>query len=255
MDMDGWQDRLHFSFLGEHVLFGELRLRSYYSFLVASVLTFAICLFERCLTYAISTHWQPVNSLNRSRSGRALWRSTLYGMATFSRLFYMLVSMTFHIGLILVIVTSLAAGQFVIEYLDGPTHDPQSETADQIMMHEPLLGSGPSSYEDRPAVLESGLTTRPRAKSTKSKPGNIFIHPSASNLARADAFAQQLGIGGDAKDVQNPEPTKAEARANRRWDDAGIASPQEVIGHRRKSSSMYKIGDPDDDDDSTDLSR
>ena len=37
-------------------------------------------------------------------------------------------------------------------------------------------------------------STRPRAK---SKPTSIFIHPTQSNIARADAAALQLGLAGD----------------------------------------------------------
>lgn len=37
---------------------------------------------------------------------------------------------------------------------------------------------------------------------SKSKPDNIFIHPAQSNLARADAAAQQLGLSGDTDLVQ-----------------------------------------------------
>lgn len=47
MKMDGWQDHLHFSLLGEHVLFPGLRLESPSHFVVASFLTVLLCLFER----------------------------------------------------------------------------------------------------------------------------------------------------------------------------------------------------------------
>lgn len=41
--------------------------------------------------------------------------------------------------------------------------------------------------------------TRPRSK---SKPDDIFIHPTHSNIARADAFAMQLGLAGETERVQ-----------------------------------------------------
>jgi hypothetical protein len=44
--------------------------------------------------------------------------------------------------------------------------------------------------------------TRPRSK---SKPENIFIHPTQSNIVRADAFALQLGLAGETERVQAPE--------------------------------------------------
>ena len=53
--MDGWTDRLHFSFLGEHVLFGQLRLKSFGDFLVASLLTALICLSERYVLRVIGS--------------------------------------------------------------------------------------------------------------------------------------------------------------------------------------------------------
>lgn len=43
------------------------------------------------------------------------------------------------------------------------------------------------------------VVTRPRSR---SKPSKIFIHPADSNLARADAAALQLGIGGDTELVK-----------------------------------------------------
>ena len=41
--------------------------------------------------------------------------------------------------------------------------------------------------------------TRPRSK---SKPDDIFIHPTQSNIARADALALQLGLAGETERVQ-----------------------------------------------------
>jgi len=125
--MDGWTDRLHFSFLGEHVLFGQLRLKSFGDFLVASLLTVVICLSERLLTFALSSHWDPLRC-ERSRFWKALWRTCLYWLVTLQRLMYMLISMTFHVGLIAVLVSTLALGQFVIEYYeDAPKRPPQGD--------------------------------------------------------------------------------------------------------------------------------
>jgi len=48
--------------------------------------------------------------------------------------------------------------------------------------------------------------TRPRSK---SKPDDIFIHPTQSNIARANAFALQLSLAGETERVQGfkvPEP-------------------------------------------------
>lgn len=43
------------------------------------------------------------------------------------------------------------------------------------------------------------MTGRPRSK---SKPDSIFIHPNESNIARADAVALEMGIGGDTELVK-----------------------------------------------------
>ena len=48
MQMEGWQDHLHISLLGEHVLFPFLHLDTPWHFLVASFLTVVLCLLERC---------------------------------------------------------------------------------------------------------------------------------------------------------------------------------------------------------------
>jgi len=47
MKMEGWEDRLHSSFIGEHVLFGGLRLTSIESFACAALLTILLCFAER----------------------------------------------------------------------------------------------------------------------------------------------------------------------------------------------------------------
>jgi len=156
MQMDGWTDHLHIALFGEHVLFPWLRLDSAWHFIVASIFTAALCLIERALTYAISKNWAPFAWTHRSRFGRAMWKSTLYWVVTFDRLLYMLVAMTFSIGLILVTVTSLSIGQFVIEYLDN--HEPGYARNDVETVKEPLLSSSPTSQRDDSP--ESFLTHR-----------------------------------------------------------------------------------------------
>lgn len=47
------------------------------------------------------------------------------------------------------------------------------------------------------------LKTRPRSK---SKPDDIFIHPTQSNIARADAAALELGLAGETERVQGFAP-------------------------------------------------
>ncbi|KAH9950940.1 hypothetical protein B0H21DRAFT_409082 [Amylocystis lapponica] len=193
-----WKDHMHFSFLGEHVLFPSLHVESAWTFIVASLLTVLICLSERVLTYAISKHWSPrVLRIRQSCVRIAAWRAFLYWLVTFNRLLYMLISMTFNVGLILVTVTTLAAGQFVIEVLD--IRDTPSP-ADPESIKEPLLSA--HLYDSRAHEHNSyppEQTGRPRSK---SKPDRIFIHPNESNIARADAAAMELGISGDTELVK-----------------------------------------------------
>ncbi|KAI0053460.1 hypothetical protein FA95DRAFT_1481624 [Auriscalpium vulgare] len=189
--MDGWEDRLHSSFLGEHVLFSGLRLTSLGSFLSASFLTILICFAERALTFALAQHWTPIRYVRRSRLRTALWRMGMYWVVTLFRLLYMLVSMTFHVPLLLVIVTSLSVGQFAMEFYEQP-HSPALRNS--YRLHEPLLS--PTS----PVSDKHTIHTRPRARS--SKPADIFIHPSNSNLARADAAAVELGLHGSTDRVR-----------------------------------------------------
>jgi hypothetical protein len=109
MQMDGWEDYLHITFLGEHVLFPSVRLTSFSTFVSAAALSATICLTERCvlpflaadsrkistqetrympssLTFALSRHWTPCRAIRRSRVRSALWRSALYALATLLRL-------------------------------------------------------------------------------------------------------------------------------------------------------------------------
>lgn len=44
--------------------------------------------------------------------------------------------------------------------------------------------------------------TYPKTPRSKPKPDDIFIHPTQSNIARADAFAFQMGLTGEADRVQ-----------------------------------------------------
>lgn len=250
-----WKDHLHFSLLGEHVLFPGLHLETPRHFLVASILAFVLCLSERALTYAITKQWNPFVWTRRTRLRKALWKTCLYWIVTLDRLMYMLLAMTFNVGLIMVAVTALSIGQFVIEYLEEPQNE-QRYRRDSENVKEPLLES-PTVYEPPVALhsypsyrslpsptytRSSPLSLSPVSSNThqvfpnpdlhsipslpppsssnldssisgasgavigrprsKSKPTSIFIHPTESNLARADAAAQQMGLQGDTELVK-----------------------------------------------------
>jgi hypothetical protein len=134
-----------------------------------------LCLAERWLTFAHDRRWTPFH--HDTRWTAALWRTALYWALTLLRLAYMIVAMAtltistgYAITLVLVLVTSLATGQFFIELRDDS--EPERENYNLLNSSEPMV-------------------RRPRAK---SKPDAIFIHPMQSNLARADARVLELGL-------------------------------------------------------------
>jgi hypothetical protein len=189
----GWVDYVHFSFLGEHILLSSLRLNTIWEFFLGVLLTSVICLSERFLSFAISKHWRP-HFIGRSRLAKAVWRAMLYGVTTTLRLTYMLIAMSYQVGLILAVVVMLSVGQFFFEYID--VTPAKSATYDKI--RDPLLGS--ESEDD--AYNMSARSWQLGTRRTKSKPEAILIHPGDSNLARADAAAQELGIAGDTERVK-----------------------------------------------------
>jgi len=188
MQMDGWADHLHTSFYGEHVLLPGLRLTSFGTFLLAAALAASICLTERSLTFALAQHWAPFRAARQSRVHNALWRAGLHALAILLRLLYMLLSMTFHVWLIFVIVLSLSVGQFFIEYYDS---------------------HNPTDYRNAYQQLSiSSSPPRMRRVRGRIKPAGLFIHPNNSNIARADAVALELGLH------DSPERVKAVRRSS-----------------------------------------
>jgi len=181
MDMDGWRDILHFDLYGEHVLFSSLRLSSPFNFLLASLLTIFLCALEKTLTYVLSSKWNPL-PLRNSRFGDAAFRASVYWILTLTRLLYMLLAMTFHVGLILVAVTTLSAGQFVIEYLETVHPHAERNYADAT----PLLGrrdfAHSAEYLDVPGT---GTTDRLLGTPGYSPRGNL--EPRGKEVVRARA--------------------------------------------------------------------
>ncbi|KAJ3876847.1 hypothetical protein F5051DRAFT_410383 [Lentinula edodes] len=117
----------------------------------------------------------------------------------------MLCAMSFHFGLLLVIVrtrclprryklnpvmkvTSLAVAHLLIEVRkDIQSSDTRGAYSS---IEQPFHDDTPDHH------LPSSVRLR-----SKSKPNSIFIHPQHSNLARADAAALQLGLGGPTERV------------------------------------------------------
>lgn len=232
-----FEPHLHWSFREEHVLLPSLVLNSFWSFLLACLLVIFICLMERFLTILLEKQWSP-HMFKLSRIYLALWRTALYAFVTFLRLSYMLIAMTYHLGLILTIVLSLSTAQFVIELqaLPKPTHSLPRNTHDTV--NQPLL-----PREERVYPLKT-VQTRPRSK---SKPDDIFIHPTDSNIARADAVAQELGISGDTERVKGHSYPKDEPA----WEiGKGRDVARELLGPKKKTPSQgsFYIGDDSESD-------
>lgn len=80
------------------------------------------------------------------------------------------------------------------------------------------------------------VPTRPRSR---SKPDAIFIHPTESNLARADAVALELGLSGNTDRVQGNVYDLEEAP----WaTGAGQKAARTLLGaaHRRSSETTER---------------
>lgn len=170
-----------------------------------------LCLTERWLTFAYDRRWTPFR--HDARWSVALWRTVLYWVLTLFRLVYMIVAMAtltistgYAITLILVLVTSLAAGQFFIELRNDSEHERENYN---------LLSTS------------SPMIRRPRAK---SKPDAIFIHPTQSNLARADARALELGLADETDHVARPASPSAHHAGS--WGHGqGRAAARAMLSH------------------------
>jgi len=146
--------------------------------------------------------------------------------------------MSNNIGLIAVAATVLASAQFIIELY----RPPQTHRRDSFAS-EPLLHAS----EDHYSLPSTTFNSRPR---TKGKPGNIFIHPIESNLARADMAAQQLGLQGDTDRVKaQTYPPQDDG-----WElGKGRDVARSLLGGNGRRDSprrAFQIGDEDADADS-----
>ncbi|KAF8665336.1 hypothetical protein AX16_000355 [Volvariella volvacea WC 439] len=156
----------------------------------------------------------------------------------------MLISMSFHLGLLFVITTALGFAQFFIEL-----HKTKAHSEYENLSHHPIDSPRTPLVQENPYALRTVTSnisgTRPRSR---SKPDAIFIHPNDSNIARADAAALELGIGGDTEyvkgDVYTHEPARWETGAGRDMARALLGSG------RQKRDTGFTIGDDSDSDES-----
>ncbi|KZV76382.1 hypothetical protein PENSPDRAFT_646411 [Peniophora sp. CONT] len=235
--MDNWQGSLHSGFLGEHILVKEIRLTSFSSFLWAALVTFLICAMERVVTIALARHWTPFVASGAGRRARlqvALWRTALYWVATLLRMFYMLIAMSFHIGLLLVMVTTLAAGQFLIEYT-GETSEP----------------SMPSRHGYRRADMEplmpNGLTT------PSLEDGDSFLahpHTKAGSRPIVDLhYPPRSGVPHDMPGLPSAISTSALPDTGAHWGKSEGGDVRRETHHRTSSQAWLMRGAPDEDSD------
>jgi len=239
--MDGWVDYLHVSWHGEHVLFPSLHLHSFPHFLVASLFTVFLCLLERTLTFALSKRWCPLRSIRSSRVGKAAWLAALYWMVTLCRLLYMLVAMTFNTGIILVTVTALAIGQFVIEFLEEPVPHHSTHTRDHQQdpenVKEPLLRSDDSYGPSVP--LDIYPQSYPQYDSPKSATEfNTFYRPYSRSPSPSPQSPPPHGA--DPFSMSHPDPD-SESRSSSRPGTSSSSSgrkskPTEIFIHPRESN-------------------
>ncbi|KAK7063640.1 hypothetical protein R3P38DRAFT_2819550 [Favolaschia claudopus] len=112
-------DTLHWSSQGTHLLFSFIKLDYAGGFVAGSLFTAAICMSERLLTVAFESRWAPP-PIRRRRLVNAFWRAGMYWVLALLRLLYMLIAMTLNVWIILIAVTTLAVGQFLIELRISP---------------------------------------------------------------------------------------------------------------------------------------
>ncbi|KAF4611695.1 hypothetical protein D9613_004201 [Agrocybe pediades] len=239
-----FEPHLHWSFNNEHVLLPTVTLTSFWSFLAACLLVASICLSERFLTFVLEKQWTP-RICRRSRTCLAMWRTGLYSIATFLRLCYMLAGMTFHVGLIFCIILSLSIGQFLIELRKLPkAPDSLSRNPRAHESSLPLLSDEePTTYPLKPVHNK----TRPRSK---SKPDDIFIHPTESNIARADAVALELGLAGETDRVAYSRPKGSPAWEIGKGRDIAREMLRGSNQQKRTSHNNIFLADDDESDSS-----
>ncbi|TFL06832.1 hypothetical protein BDV98DRAFT_600822 [Pterulicium gracile] len=239
-------DYLHITFAKDPVLLPGLELRDLTTFLLASLLAVLVCVTERLLTFAQDRRWCPSRRARRSRVQNALWRTLLYWMVTFLRLLYMIIAMSCHLGLILITTTTLAFCQFFIELattMGEHNHTNVYRNSHDRDPHYSLVNHFRSgSCESAPANASTITGRRP-------KPEHIFIHPANSNVARADAVAQEMGY------ASKPDVSYGGVNADETAREWGSGQGRDVArqlmsdpARRDSNGGGFTVGEDDDDE-------
>jgi hypothetical protein len=141
-------------------------------------------------------------------------------------------------------VLSLATGQFFIEFYEH-AHSPDHRK--YVSPPASLLGSpGPrSAYH-----LSLSSPRRQRRSRSKHKPPGLFIHPSNSNLARADAVAVEMGLRGSTERIKTLRTSCDSDDDERTWGRGrGRVMARALLGgvsaHSRSESqqNLFQVAD------------
>ena len=237
---------LHWNLRGEHVLFSFLVLNSFGDFLLASLILIVFCVLERIVSHY---HDRQKHSTSPSPWRIALWRCLLYWIAMILRLCYMLATMTFNTGLIVIIASTLALTQLFIDIRSS-----SSNTESHTFQRLDRAHRSSDVYEYPPSPTANSIhsestvvnKTRPRSK---SKPDDIFIHPTDSNIARADAMADHLVL--EERLRANPDASVWQDGTGREMARQFMAPRRESTPTHRKSASskQFKLGEESDSED------
>ncbi|KAJ6520516.1 hypothetical protein C8R45DRAFT_955457 [Mycena sanguinolenta] len=184
-------DTLHWSSNGTHVLFSFIQLDYAGGFVLGALFTTVICVLERLLTFIFESRWAPP-SVRRLRTANALWRAGLYWVLALLRLAYMLIAMSLNAGLILIAVTTLALGQFLIELRTPPSQRGDHEYAP--------LGNTPTYLAEPDSAKPERIFVQ-QANGAHASSGAVLLghKKRGASLGRGTSNFQ-LGGGGDGGD-------------------------------------------------------
>ncbi|CDH54099.1 predicted protein [Lichtheimia corymbifera JMRC:FSU:9682] len=131
---------------GVHLLFESFVLDNGGKLFLAYIFIVAMCWTERGISYYLDYR-------TRRRGWKdILLRTGLYGVATTLRLWYMLITMYFNIGLFIVVVVSLTSGQLGVEYLKA-YNAPSSKLYDERGYAQPTSKQQRYSHEEEQQQL------------------------------------------------------------------------------------------------------
>ncbi|KAL1923370.1 uncharacterized protein VTP21DRAFT_8350 [Calcarisporiella thermophila] len=150
-DMMSQASFFHADVQGLHFLFQSFEISSPFALGAAFFCIALICWTERACTYLLDVSHADILFNKFSRSQQVLYRTGLYTIATILRLFYMLVTMSFHIGLFVMVVLALASGQLVVEYARAISLERRSQA---VLWEQRTSSTCNATDDDAHALLE-----------------------------------------------------------------------------------------------------